>query len=378
MRAGRLLSPVADIHRDESPRAEADECHRNPDRFRKAGLQIRYDKRESRQCCGEEAHDLALFRSGSGRQVRTACRRGEGPALSLSRSPRGVCSGPGLALRAAWIGSHRRQRRSSRAACSNEGRTRSERVHRTRDRVEYMHSPSHATRMTNCGASRISRATRSRAAISPSSSTARCPCSSSISSGDGSLPPRLHVLRMASPAAHDTFLPSSGARSGSVTKAGVLSSGRGRCTERAFLEFHHVEPYVAGGGATVDNIQLRIMPGAQGLRGGALLRLAVVRARRARGGVLVTGSRHVNPRRNRSPAGASGPRECLRPEVNLRARVADVVHGCAQGDSGPGVFCCGRIPFSFPPNAGVAQLVEQLIRNQQVLGSSPSAGSRFP
>ena len=28
------------------------------------------------------------------------------------------------------------------------------------------------------------------------------------------------------------------------------------------------------------------------------------------------------------------------------------------------------------PDAGVAQLVEQLIRNQQVLGSSPSAGSR--
>ena len=29
-------------------------------------------------------------------------------------------------------------------------------------------------------------------------------------------------------------------------------------------------------------------------------------------------------------------------------------------------------------HAGVAQLVEQLIRNQQVLGSSPSAGSRSP
>jgi hypothetical protein len=28
--------------------------------------------------------------------------------------------------------------------------------------------------------------------------------------------------------------------------------------------------------------------------------------------------------------------------------------------------------------AGVAQLVEQLIRNQQVIGSSPIAGSRFP
>lgn len=31
----------------------------------------------------------------------------------------------------------------------------------------------------------------------------------------------------------------------------------GRCTERGFLEYHHVEPYALGGPATVDNIQLR-------------------------------------------------------------------------------------------------------------------------
>jgi len=31
----------------------------------------------------------------------------------------------------------------------------------------------------------------------------------------------------------------------------------GRCREIAFLEFHHVDPYAAGGAATVDNIQLR-------------------------------------------------------------------------------------------------------------------------
>jgi len=36
----------------------------------------------------------------------------------------------------------------------------------------------------------------------------------------------------------------------------VVHSGH-RCTERAFLEFHHVIPYGAGGQATVDNIQLR-------------------------------------------------------------------------------------------------------------------------
>ena len=31
----------------------------------------------------------------------------------------------------------------------------------------------------------------------------------------------------------------------------------GRCTERDFLEFHHVVPYAAGGPPTVENLQLR-------------------------------------------------------------------------------------------------------------------------
>jgi hypothetical protein len=31
----------------------------------------------------------------------------------------------------------------------------------------------------------------------------------------------------------------------------------GRCTERGFLEYHHVQPYAAGGVATVENIQIR-------------------------------------------------------------------------------------------------------------------------
>ena len=31
----------------------------------------------------------------------------------------------------------------------------------------------------------------------------------------------------------------------------------GRCRETGFLEFHHVEPYAAGGAGTVGNIQLR-------------------------------------------------------------------------------------------------------------------------
>lgn len=36
----------------------------------------------------------------------------------------------------------------------------------------------------------------------------------------------------------------------------VSASGR-RCTERGFLEFHHVVPYARGGAASVENLQLR-------------------------------------------------------------------------------------------------------------------------
>jgi hypothetical protein len=36
----------------------------------------------------------------------------------------------------------------------------------------------------------------------------------------------------------------------------VAHNGR-RCAERAFLEFHHVEPYAVGGIASADNIELR-------------------------------------------------------------------------------------------------------------------------
>jgi hypothetical protein len=37
----------------------------------------------------------------------------------------------------------------------------------------------------------------------------------------------------------------------------AFSSGSRRCTETAFLEFHHVVPYANGGAATVGNIELR-------------------------------------------------------------------------------------------------------------------------
>jgi hypothetical protein len=36
-----------------------------------------------------------------------------------------------------------------------------------------------------------------------------------------------------------------------------LSGPKDAAAERAFLELHHVEPYAVGGGATVENIELR-------------------------------------------------------------------------------------------------------------------------
>ena len=40
-------------------------------------------------------------------------------------------------------------------------------------------------------------------------------------------------------------------------QCGFISKSGRRCTERAFLEFHHIVPYALGGQATVDNISLR-------------------------------------------------------------------------------------------------------------------------
>jgi hypothetical protein len=40
-------------------------------------------------------------------------------------------------------------------------------------------------------------------------------------------------------------------------QCGFVSKGGHRCTERAFLEFHHIRPYALGGLATVENISLR-------------------------------------------------------------------------------------------------------------------------
>jgi hypothetical protein len=37
----------------------------------------------------------------------------------------------------------------------------------------------------------------------------------------------------------------------------AFEGGEGRCSERGFLEYHHVVPYANGGAASEDNIQLR-------------------------------------------------------------------------------------------------------------------------
>jgi hypothetical protein len=40
-------------------------------------------------------------------------------------------------------------------------------------------------------------------------------------------------------------------------RCAFVGEGGRRCNERAFLEFHHVKPYAAGGVATADNVELR-------------------------------------------------------------------------------------------------------------------------
>ena len=37
----------------------------------------------------------------------------------------------------------------------------------------------------------------------------------------------------------------------------MFVGARGRCNERGFLEFHHLQPFAAGGGADAQNIELR-------------------------------------------------------------------------------------------------------------------------
>jgi len=58
---------------------------------------------------------------------------------------------------------------------------------------------------------------------------------------------------------HVTSLRMSGARYGGVTsgRCAFVGTDGHRCGERAFLEFHHVQPHAVGGEPTVENVQLR-------------------------------------------------------------------------------------------------------------------------
>ncbi len=84
-------------------------------------------------------------------------------------------------------------------------------------------------------------------------------------------------------------------------RCGFVGTNGRRCTERGFLEFHHMHPYALGGPATVGNIQLRcrahndfesrVCYGRNGGRGGA----GLVREGAVSYG-LPAASRHSTPR----------------------------------------------------------------------------------
>jgi hypothetical protein len=77
---------------------------------------------------------------------------------------------------------------------------------------------------------------------------------------------RRRFARVASPRSSQDESAASGRHIPSAVKRAVWLRDEGRCTfvgrmgpcgETAFIEFHHVAPYAAGGAATVDNIELR-------------------------------------------------------------------------------------------------------------------------
>ena len=80
----------------------------------------------------------------------------------------------------------------------------------------------------------------------------------------------------------------------------VASAGR-RCNERAFLEFHHREPYAIGGEATVANISLRCRQHKH--YEGTGLRPAASSAPRTYGRVRVPAEFRAPAARSNSPRG---------------------------------------------------------------------------
>jgi hypothetical protein len=77
----------------------------------------------------------------------------------------------------------------------------------------------------------------------------------------------------------------------------VSTSGR-RCGERAFVEFHHVQPWAEDGGATTKNIELR----CQRHNGHEWQRWCADRGQAEDGTVRTGGARRVQARRSRTAA----------------------------------------------------------------------------
>jgi hypothetical protein len=74
---------------------------------------------------------------------------------------------------------------------------------------------------------------------------------------------------------------------------GAYIGREGRCTERACMEYHHVQPYAAGGASTTTNIEPDVA------------RTTSTR-RRSSSGVNVTGQGSIQPRCNYQAGASSG------------------------------------------------------------------------
>ena len=92
----------------------------------------------------------------------------------------------------------------------------------------------------------------------------------------------------------------------------------GRCGERAFLEFHHVEPHAVGGGATVENIELRCR--AHNAYRRACSSGLTSCEKSVRGGLTRSGTSYWVPPRLASVAGPIRIPALLRPVRGSRAR----------------------------------------------------------
>ena len=106
---------------------------------------------------------------------------------------------------------------------------------------------------------------------------------------------------------------------------------QGRCTERGFLEFHHVEPHAVGGQAVVQNVELRcrahnVYEAEQYLATGC----PILSARRVRSRTGANSVRTELMRRLGPPAAAGRRSACGTPAPGQAPSVNAVNHGGAE------------------------------------------------